>query len=146
MQLVATWTGLIGGAAGFLSILIQARSLYLDSPQVRLNFSSVLIPTSGKDYLSIEVINRGGKAITIASVGVQYKNSNHSPFSLYPPEERLGPDFPFRLESHSSATWLVGSEATLEAIKKQSVESRIAVYSRTALGHTRISAFKNLEL
>lgn len=144
--MAATWTGLIGGAAGFISLLVQGRSLYLDSPQVRIDFSSALDPNSGKEYLSIEVMNRGGKAITIANVGVRYKNGNHSPFGLYTAGESKGPVLPFRLDSHSSATWLVSTEATLKAIKNQNVENRVAVYSRTALGHTRLSAFKNLEL
>lgn len=145
-QTLATSVGLLGGAAGFISIFVQARSLYLDSPRIRVDFTFALIPNTGKHYLSIEVMNRGGKAITIANVGVIFKSGNHSPFGLYPVGESIGPVLPFRLDSHSSATWMVSTDATMAAIKNQGVENRVAVSVKTALGRTRQSAFKTLEI
>ncbi len=63
----------------------------------------------------------------------------HSPFTLYPLQERMGDIFPIRLDSHSSKTWLFSEGATKSAIRELSVEPEFRAYIQLATGKEKVS-------
>jgi hypothetical protein len=138
-QLLGTWVGLIGGLAGFIAVLLQARNLYVDAPRIKLKFTYALNPNDGKQFYSLEAINKGSKSITINNVGIRFHNKMHSPFALYSGEDRIGEPLPFRLDSHSAKTWIFGKEATILAVHDLRTEPVIRAYVDLATGRQLVS-------
>ena len=134
LNLFAALVGLIGGFSGFIALFLQGWSTYVDAPRLKVKITRALNPSAPKTYYSIEVINTGGKPITLNNLGVRFENTMHSPFAMFPVEERVGNNFPFRLDSHSSQSWLVSEESTKLAIKELNVTPRIHAYVRLSTG------------
>lgn len=138
------WVGLIGGFSGFAALFLQGWSTYISAPRVSINLTWALNPNNGKKFLSMEVVNSGGKPITISNVGIRFKNGMHSPFGMYPQSERIGNEFPYRLDSHSSQCWLVSDESTILGIQDLKVEPQIKAYIKLATGKEKVSEELNL--
>jgi hypothetical protein len=135
-QLLASWVGLLGGVGGFLALFLQWRSIYLEAPRINLKCTFAFDPSTGKRFYSVEVINKGGKPITINNLGFEFSNKTHTTFGLYPASERVGQSFPSRLDSHASQTWLFGSESTLQAFRDLQVSTWFYPYVVLATGKT----------
>ena len=133
-QLLGSWVGLLGGASGFIAVLLQWRSIYVEAPRIKVEIKFAINPITHKEFYSIDVVNRGGKEITINSVGIEFNSDAHSPFNMYPEHERVGPDFAFRLASHSAQTWLVGKGATLLAAQELNARGKIRATATVATG------------
>ena len=136
---LAIWVGLIGGFSGFAALFLQGWSTYISTPRVRMKLTFAINPSDGKKFYSIEVLNRGGKPITLNNLGIRFNNKMHSSFALYPLQERMGDVFPVRLDSHSSKTWLFSEDATKSAIRELNVEPEFRAYLQLATGKEKIS-------
>lgn len=139
LQFFALWVGLLGGAAGFISVLLSWWQIRIDSPRIKLDLKYAYALNRELRYFSIQVINKGGKAVTINNVGIKFSNNNHSPFDLYDFDNRIGKILPFRLDSHSAETWLVEVEPTLAAIDDQKIGNSIKAYANLSTGKYVIS-------
>ena len=139
LQNLATWVGLLGGAAGFISVLLSWWQIKVDSPRITLDLKYAYSTAKATKFLSIDIINKGGKPVTINNVGIRYANGNHSSFGLFDPSYRAGKILPFRLDSHSAETWLVGADSTLVAISEQEIESTIRAYANLSTGKIKLS-------
>jgi hypothetical protein len=146
LENLGIWVGLIGGFSGFAALFLQGWSTYISTPRVSVKLASALNPNTGKKFLSMEVVNSGGKPITISNVGVRFKNGMHSPFGMFPQGERMGFEFPYRLESHSSQSWLVSEESTKLGIHDLKVEPQINAYIKLATGKEKVSEELNLNI
>lgn len=138
-ELFAAWTGLVGGASGFVALFLQFSTFYRDAPRLRIELSKSIDPDTGKNFFSIEVVNKGAKPITLGSIGIKYKNKNHTPFVLFPLFERSGSEFPIRLEGHSSEFWIVSERSIRSSITDQKTSSEICAYVNTRTGKTKES-------
>ena len=138
-ELLGAWVGLIGGTSGFVALMIQSRQLYLDAPRIKIISAFAVNLDQAKEFYSIEVVNKGSKQVTITSIGVNFSNKMHSPFNFFPVEERSGNSFPYRLDSHSSSTWLVGKISTDKAISEIKGKPYFRSYVNLATGKTRKS-------
>ena len=139
LQNLAAWVGLLGGAAGFISVLLNWWQIRIASPRIVVDLKYAYSTVNAKNYFSIEVINKGGKSVTINNVGIRYANKKHSSFGLFDPSHRVGKILPLRLDSHSAETWLVGVEPTMAAIKEQAIKSTIRAYVNLSTGGNKIS-------
>ena len=139
LQNLAAWVGLLGGAAGFVSVFLNWWQIRVESPRIVVDLKYAYSTLNAVNYLSIEVINRGGKSATINNVGIRYSNNFHSPFGLFDPSQRVGKVLPFRLDSHSAETWLVGVDPTLVAIKEQAINNTIRAYVNLSTGKNKFS-------
>ena len=139
LETLAIWVGLIGGFSGFAALYLQGWSTYISTPRVRLQLTFAINPSDGKKFYSVEVINRGGKAVTLNHLGIRFNNKMHSPFMLYPIQERIGDVFPVRLDSHSSKSWLFSEEATKSGIRELSAKPQIRAYLQLATGKEKVS-------
>jgi len=139
LQNLAAWVGLLGGAAGFISVLLSWWQIRIASPRITIDLKYAYSTVNAKNYFSIEVINKGGKSVTINNVGIRFANNNHSSFGLFDPSHRVGKILPFRLDSHSAETWLVGIDPTMAAIKEQAIKSTIRAYVNLSTGKNRLS-------
>ena len=110
-QLLAAWTGLLGGTSGVAAVIINVWSLYIDSPRLRINVTHAIWTSDQNEYCCIEIINKGGKEVQLSSLSIEYENGFHSPFSAFFQDDRIGAEFPFRLSSHSAQSWLVKKSA-----------------------------------
>ena len=136
---LGVWVGLLGGFSGFVALFLQGWSTYISSPRVNIKLTFAISPADGKKYYSIDVINSGGKPITINNIGIRYENKLHSPFAMYPNNERIGNNFPFRLDSHSSQCWLVSEESTKSGILEMKAQPKIQAYLQLATGKEKVS-------
>lgn len=136
---LAIWVGLLGGFSGFVALFLQGWSTYISSPRVKVNLTFAINPSDGRKYYSIDVVNSGGRPITINTIGIRYENRMHSPFTMYPNSDRIGNNFPFRLDSHSSQCWLVGEESTKSGILEMKVLPEIQAYLQLATGKEKVS-------
>ena len=139
LQTLAAWVGLLGGAAGFISVLLNWWQIRVDSPRIILDLKFAYSTANVKEFCSIEVINKGGKSVTINNVGIRYSNTNHSPFGFFDPSDRLGKSLPFRLDSHSAETWFLGNDSIIAAITEQEIESSIQAYVNLSTGKNKFS-------
>ena len=111
----------------------------MGSPRIVVDLKYAYSTVNAEKYFSIEVINKGGKSATINNVGIKFANDNHSPFGLFDSSHRVGKPLPFRLDSHSAETWLVGTDSTLIAIKEQGIENTIRAYVNLSTGKNKFS-------
>ena len=139
LQNLAAWVGLLGGAAGFISVLLSWWQIRIASPRIVVDLKYAYSTVNNKNYFSIEVINRGGKSVTINNVGIRFSNDSHSSFGLFDQTNRVGKILPFRLDSHSAETWLVGFDSTLAAIEEQKIDSAIRAYVNLSTGKNKLS-------
>jgi hypothetical protein len=133
------WVGLLGGFSGFAALYLQGWSTYIATPRVSLQLTFAINPSNGKKFYSVEVVNRGGKPITLNNLGIRFNNEMHSPFMLYPIQERIGDIFPVRLDSHSSKSWLFGEEATKSGVRDLKADPEIRAYLQLATGKEKVS-------
>jgi hypothetical protein len=133
-QVIGAWTGLIGGFSGFIALMFQSRQLYLGYPRIKNQISWAINPSTEKEYFSVEIINKSGKSVQLNNLSILFTNSNHSPFSLYPDNEKIGRNFPVVLDSFASENWLVSKEATISAIKQQNANLKITAQVNLATG------------
>jgi hypothetical protein len=133
-QSLGTWVGLIGGASGFIAVLLQWRSIYVDSPRISIKCTFAISTYDAKQFYSVEVINKGAKSISISNLGLAFENKMHSTFNLYEEVDRLGSSLPFRIDSHSSESWLFGKDATFSAIREMGVKPNFRAYVYLATG------------
>lgn len=133
-QLLAAWVGLIGGATGFMALLLQAWNNYFSNPRIKILLTDALDPNKGKSLLSLEVINTGGKSISLNNVGIQYSNKMHSPVNLFPVQDHIGPILPTRLDSHSSLNWYLGRESIINSINDNKFGSKVVAYVNLSTG------------
>ncbi len=146
LESLGIWVGLIGGFSGFAALFLQGWSTYISTPRVSLQLTFAINPSDGKKFYSIEVINRGGKPITLNNLGIRFNNNMHSPFGLYPLHERIGDVFPVRLDSHSSKSWMLGEDATKSGIRELHVEPEIRAYLQMATGKEKVSKVLTVKL
>ena len=133
-QLLGTLVGLIGGFAGLISVVLQARSYYVDAPRIEVKCTYAFNPSDGKQFYSVEVINKGSKPITLNNLGISFQNKMHSPFGFYFGNDRIGNQMPYRIDSHSAQTWLFGKDATISAIKEFDIKPKFRAYVDLATG------------
>jgi len=124
----SAWTGLLGGLAGFISVLIQGRALYFEKPRLKVKVSYGIYDELGEIYCLLEIINVGSKSVLIHGAGIQYKNKQHSPLSFFQTSGRSGPPFPHRIEGHSNVTWSVTQKEVESAVKKLNVGFTFKAY------------------
>ncbi len=134
LQLLASWTGLLGGAGGFIALLLQFWKNYHEFPRVKVNCSYAFLMSNSRKYLSIEVTNVGGKSINIQNVGVNFNKEFHSPFTMFYEGERMGEDFPSRLEAYSQKSWLVSFDSLKLAVNNFDRSKRVTAYVTLATG------------
>ena len=127
-QSLGAWTGLIGGASGFLALFFQFWFTFHNRPRVSLKVTFAINPSTQKNFYSIEVVNKGAKSITLSNIGVTFSNKMHSSIGLFQPEDRNGKGLPHRLDAYSSETWLVGKEAIKSVIIDLKVEKKVVFY------------------
>jgi len=139
LENIGIWVGLLGGFSGFAALYLQGWSTYISTPRVSLQLTFAINPSDGKKFYSVEVVNRGGKPITLNNLGIRFNNEMHSPFMLYPNQERFGDTFPVRLDSHSSKSWLFGEEATKSGIRELQADPEIRAYLQLATGKEKVS-------
>ena len=58
LQNLAAWVGLLGGAAGFISVLLNWWQIRIASPRIVVDLKYAYSTLNAKNYFSIEVINR----------------------------------------------------------------------------------------
>lgn len=138
-QLLGTWVGLIGGFSGFIAVLLQARALYVDAPRITLKCTFAFTTTDAKQFYSIEVRNKGSKPITLSNVGIIFQKKMHSTFNLFDANDRLGAPLPFRIDSHSAASWLFSKDATIAAIRELGVKPYFRGYVYLSTGKRKSS-------
>jgi hypothetical protein len=146
LETLSIWVGLFGGFSGFAALFLQGWSTYISTPRVNVFLTSALNPRDGKLFFSIDVVNSGGKPITLNNIGIRFKNGMHSPFALYPQDERLGVEFPYRLDSHSSQSWLVSQVSTKIGIQDLNVDSQIQAYINLATGKEKVSEVLDIQI
>ena len=56
LQTLAAWVGLLGGAAGFISVLLNWWQIRVDSPRIILDLKFAYSTANVKEFCSIEVI------------------------------------------------------------------------------------------
>lgn len=138
-ELLAAWTGLLGGAGGVAALFLQFSALYRSAPRISVTLTFAIDPNTGKEYFSLDVINKGSMPITLGSVGIEYKNGYHSSFNLFPQMERRGENLPYRIDGYSSEHWLVGQNSTRIAIKDQETKYFIRAYANLRTGRLKRS-------
>jgi hypothetical protein len=113
---LAAWTGLLGGATGFIALYLQLRIYVLSKPRIKASIHLARSKNTGAELLEVSVINAGMSAMTINNVSMRFADGSHSTQSMYRPHDVMGPPFPFRLEGNSSASWTFARDSTLLAI------------------------------
>lgn len=130
---LAAWTGLLGGATGFIALYLQLRIYVLSRPRIKVSIHLARSRNTGADLLEVLVRNAGLSAMTINGVSMRFADGSHSTQSMYRPHDILGPAFPFRLEGNSSMSWTFARDSTLLAITQhdlpQLVRGRIFLAS-----------------
>ncbi|MDT9594872.1 hypothetical protein RDV89_17420 [Nocardioides zeae] len=135
--------GIAGAVAGIGATIYFSRP---SKPKVQVEVANAFAAYDtrlGDWCVSVEAINRGGSAVTIAGFGFEFPNQgNLVPIRTEPGSTPL----PHRLEPHASATFLMQAEGILAECAQRGVHpSRMRSWVRLQTGRTVYGAGPPIE-